>query len=167
MQRLSLTAIHESTFAVVLVGAAAFCPMLNAATVFGSSAITSQLLTVSASDDDLSIVSFALRNSTQTVVASMAVTDPAGATAWFENLADSDVRDNMAAAYVWSSQGSDPASLRVAIENTPALMGNGGRRGMPVDAISYEGFASNPIPEPSAAILVTTSAFALLRRRRR
>lgn len=166
MKRLSLTANHKSTFALALVGAAAFCPISNAATVFDSSAITNQLLTVTASDDVPNIASFVLRNSAQTVVASMAVTDPADATAWLENLAVSDERENMAAGYVWSSQGMDPASLRFAIENTPTLIGNGSRRGMPVDATFYQSFTSNPIPEPSAVILAVTSAFATLRRRR-
>jgi hypothetical protein len=166
MQRLFLTAIHRSTFAVALVVAAAFCPISNAATVFGSSAITCQLLTVTTGDDNLSVPSFALHNGSRSVVASMAMTDPAGATAWLGNLAVNDERENMAAAFVRSSQGSDSASLRVAIENRPALIGDGGRRGRLVDAVSYGGFASSPIPEPSAAILLATSALALLRRRR-
>jgi hypothetical protein len=166
MQRLFLTAIHKSTLAVAHIGATAFCPISDAATVFGSSAITCQLLTVTVGDDDLSVPSFSLHNGSRSVVASMAVTDPAGATAWLGNLAVNDERENMAAAYVWSSQGRDSASLRVAIENTSALIGDGGRRGRSVDAVSYGGFASSPIPEPSAAILLATSALALLHRRR-
>lgn len=165
MKRLILTSIHKSAFAAAL-AATTFCPMSKAATVLGSCVSASQLLSVTASDGELVIASFFLRNGTQNVVTSFAMTDPAGATAWLENLAASDERENVAAVYVWLSHVRDPASIRDPIENAPVLIGDSSRRGRSVDTITYDGFASNPIPEPSSVILMTISALTLLRRRR-